>query len=60
MALMTCKSCGHYYVTMESAPPALRCHPCDERRRLSPLSEVRRYLRSLCAGTAARTRRTSG
>ena len=42
MALMTCRSCGHYYVTTESAarevPAAqaqLRCPPCDETRRFA-------------------------
>lgn len=53
MALVTCRGCGHYYVTTESAArQPLRCPPCDKSRRFAPLAEFRRYLRGRLSPSA--------
>jgi len=51
MALMTCRSCGHYYVTpvtVTGQPP--RCPPCHKSRSFGLLAELRRYLRGHLRG----------
>ena len=67
MALLTCRSCGHYFVTTESgawgAPATraqLRCPPCEESRRFAPLAEFRRYFRGRLTPSALSMRDPRG
>jgi hypothetical protein len=56
MALMTCRSCGHYYVTVEKQGQQ-PSPPCYECRRSAPVAGFRRYLRGYIRFGTARERK---